>query len=105
DQVVLLAAVSSLNDGQYYILVYVKFMLGYDNGLGTASNAAVDSNPAGVPAHYLHNAASFVGISCVTDLVYGIKYSIHGRIVSDGIIGAGDIIVYGSWYAYHLHPL
>ena len=47
-------------------------------------------------AHDLHDAAAVVALGGVAQLVDGLDRGVHGGIVADGVLTAGDIVIDGA---------
>ena len=59
-------------------------------------DARVQRDVPGIAPHDLHNTAAVVALCGVAQLVDHFHSGIHGRIIADGVIAAGDIVVDGA---------
>ena len=96
NNMMLLAALSALDDVINQHLLIPVILLRQENLLRAVGNAAPEGDIAGMTAHNLDDAAALMAGGCITDLVDGFHGCINRRIEADGIVGAGDIQIDGS---------
>ena len=54
-----------------------------------------------VAAHDLDDAATVVALGGVAQLIDHLERGVHRRIITDGVVGAGNIVVDGAGQADH----
>src|SRR3954452_21044167 len=74
-------------------LVDVEGLLGNQDHVGSAANAAVHGDPSGVTSHDFDDHDAVVGLRCRVHAVDGSGGNVHSRIKSEGVVGSGEIIV------------
>ena len=81
-------------------LVDLGLHLGDYGGLGTRGDSAVQGQITCRVAHDLDEEEAFVAGSRVAQLVDGVDDGIQGRVVTDGLVGAVQIVVDGARKSY-----
>ena len=66
------------------------------NGQRTGGDAHVQGDITGMMAHDLDDAAAVVALGGVAQFIDGFHRGVHGRVVADGVLAAGDVIVDGA---------
>ena len=74
-------------------LVFLERDLGDDGSFGAGGQGTVEGEEAGVASHDLDEEESLVRGGRVTDLVDALHDGVQGRIVTDGEVGAGEVVV------------
>src|SRR6185437_3146235 len=77
-------------------LLDIRFAFGDQDVLRARSDAAVERDITGVPAHHFDDEETIVGVRGVPDLIDGFYGGIHGRIETDGKIGTRNIFIDGA---------
>ena len=78
--------------------VNVKGNLGHQYGGGTSRNARLQRDPAGIPAHNLHDHHPVVAFCRCVQTIYGVGGNLHRRLKTKSGVGAHDVIVNSLWH-------
>ena len=101
DDEVALAGALSLDDLIEDVALHIEFLLGQQHGHSAGGDGDVQSNVTSVAAHDLDDAAAVMALGGVAQLVDHLQSSVHSGIVTDGVVGAGNIVVDGAGQADH----
>ena len=81
----------------------IEGTLGNQNHIGTAGNAAVNSDPTSIATHYFHHHDTVVSFRGGMHAVDGLSDNVDRGIESESVVGAGQVIVNGLGNAYYFH--
>ena len=101
DDEVVLAGLFGHLDAVEDVALHIELVLGQQHGHGARGDGHVQGDVAGVAAHDLHHAAPVVALGGVAQLVDHLHGGVHGGVVADGVVGAGDVVVDGAGQADH----
>ena len=93
DDEVTLAGTLSLGDLIQDVVLHVEFLLRQQDRHCARSDGNIQSDVTRVAAHDLNDAAAVVALRSITQLVDHLQCGVHGGVITDGVIGAGNIIV------------
>ena len=93
---VTLAGLLSLSDLVQNVVLHVEFLLRQQDRHSARSNGDVQSDVTRVAAHDLDDTAAVVALGGIAELIDHFQCGVHSRIVTDGVIGAGNIVVDGA---------
>ena len=93
---VALAHALGVADAVEQVLLGVKGLFGDQDDAGPAGDAGVQGDVPGPAAHHLDHAAALVGVGSVPQFVDHLHGGIHGGIIADGVLAAGDVVVDGA---------
>ena len=101
DDKVALAGALGLNDLVEDVALHIKFLLRQQHSHSTGGDGDVQGDIACVAAHDLDDAATVVALGGVAQLIDHLERGVHRRIIADGVVGAGNIVVDGAGQADH----
>ena len=67
--------------------------LGDENRRGAGTDGGVQGDVAGVAAHHLHEEEAVVAIGRVADLIHGLDGGVDGRVETDRVVGAVEVVI------------
>src|SRR4029077_7995838 len=76
-----------------------------ENHIRATGDAAVDRNPARVPAHDLDYDHAIMSLGRRVHAINRAGCDVNRRIKAEGEVGAGQVIVDGLGHAHHLHAV
>ena len=74
-------------------LVHIRLVFRYDGCLRSGGDCTVLCEEARIASHYLHEEDPVVGGGGVTDLVHAFHYGVECGVVTDGRVGAVQVVV------------
>src|SRR5215469_3781094 len=83
--------------------VHIEGPLWDQNGIGSAGNAAIESDPSRVAPHDLNHHHSIMCFCGRMNTVNRFAHDVAGGIEAKGIVGAAEIVIDRLRYANHLH--
>ena len=101
DDEVTLAGLLSLSDLVQNVVLHIEFLLRQQDSHSTGGDGNVQGNVTGVAAHDLDHTAAVVALGGVAQLVDHFQSGVHGCIIADGVLGAGNVVVDGAGQADH----
>ena len=101
DDEVALAGLLGLSDLVQNVALHIEFLLRQQDSHSTGGNGHIQGDVTSVAAHDLNHTAAVMALGGVAQLVDHLQCGIHGRIIANGVIGAGDIIVNGAGQTDH----
>ena len=81
------------------VLLEIIGDLRHQGGQRAHGHAGVQGDVAAAAAHNLHHAAPVVGLGGVADPVDHLHSRVQGRVISNGVIRAGNVVVNGAGHA------
>ena len=78
------------------VTLKVERTLRQQHSQSTGSNADVQRNIACMVAHNLNNTAAVMALGGITQFINGLYRGIHGCIIANGILAAGNIVINGA---------
>ena len=79
-----------------HIALQIVGHLGNERHQGAAGNTCVQRNVTRVAAHYLHHAAAVMALCGVTQLIDHFHSRVHGGVIANGVIAAGNVVINGA---------
>ena len=81
------------------IPLHIKFPLRQQHSHSAGGDRHIQSDIACITAHDLHNAAAVMALGGIQQLVDHLQSGVHSGIKTDGVVGAGNIVVDGAGQA------
>ena len=78
------------------VALKIQRNLRQQNRHSAGRNADIQGDITRVMAHDLNHTAAVMALGGITQLINGLNSGIHSRIIADGILTAGNIIVNGA---------
>jgi len=66
------------------------------DGFSSTGDSAAKGNETCIPAHHLNKEESVVASCCIPDFIHGFNHGVQCSIISNGIVGAINVIIDGS---------
>src|SRR5262249_31838377 len=95
------AAIMSHSDFCGYF-IHVEGLLRNQDHVGTAGDAAVDSDPASIATHDFNHHDAVVGLGRSVYPIDGLGDDVDGGVEAESEVGAAEVVVDGFWHADYL---
>ena len=99
DDEVLLAGDLGLAHALQDVALEVEGDLRQQDSDSAGSDADIQGNITGVVAHNLNDAATVVALGGVAQFIDSLDSSVHGRVVTDSVFTAGNVVIDGAGQA------
>src|SRR5699024_7222129 len=93
---VLLAGLLGLVHAGDDVVVQIVGTLGNQDSQSAGGDAHVQGNVASVTSHNLNHTAAVMALGSVAQLIDHLHSGVHGGVVADGVLAAGDVVVDGA---------